>query len=61
SETPCRVNHPPCMLGEDNDYVYKEVIGMNDKEIAKLTEQKVIGDLEYEWAGPRPEHLTYDL
>ena len=61
SETPCRVNHPPCMLGEDNDYVYKEVIGMNDKEIAKLTEQNVIGDLEYEWAGPRPEHLTYDL
>jgi len=29
-------------LGEDNDYVFKKLLGMSDSEIARLTEKKVI-------------------
>jgi len=58
SETPLRVTHSPCALGEDNDYVYREVIKLTDEEIADLVNKKVIGDLSYEWAGPRPDYLA---
>jgi len=57
SETPLRVTHPPCRLGEDNSYVYREVIGLTDEEIADLESKGVIGDLTYDWAGPRPDYL----
>ena len=60
-KTPLKVTHPPCMLREDNDYVYKEVIGLKDAEIAELEGKKVIGDLKYEWAGPMPDHLKNEL
>ena len=61
SETPCRVTHPPIMLGEDNDYVYRKVIGMTEAEIADLTEKKIIGDLIYPWIGPMPDHIACEL
>ncbi len=61
SETPLRVTHPPCMLGEDDDYVFKQVIGMADDEIARLKEQQVIGVKEYPWAGPRPDWLADEI
>jgi crotonobetainyl-CoA:carnitine CoA-transferase CaiB-like acyl-CoA transferase len=61
SETPLRVTHPPCMLGEDNTYVYRDVIGLSDEEITDLEKKGVIGDLEYDWAGPMPEYLVKRL
>jgi len=57
SETPSRVTHPPCLLGEDNDYVYRDVIGLTDEEIADLESKDVIGDLKYPTAEPIPEHI----
>ena len=35
-------NPPAPLLGEHNDYVFKELLGLSEAEIAKLTEQKVI-------------------
>ena len=35
-------NPPAPLLGEHNDYVFKELLGMSDSEIARLTDQKVI-------------------
>jgi crotonobetainyl-CoA:carnitine CoA-transferase CaiB-like acyl-CoA transferase len=61
SETPLKVTHPPCMVGEDNDYVYKNVIGLAENEIKELESKQVIGDLKYDWAGPMPEHLIKEL
>jgi len=61
SKTPLQVTHPPCRLGGDNDYVYREVIGLTDDEISDLTGKKVIGDLTYDWAGPMPEYLVKRL
>lgn len=57
SETQFRVTHPPCRVGEDNEYVYREIIRLTDEEIADLESKGVIGDLDYDWAGPRPEYL----
>lgn len=57
SETQFRVTHPPCRVGEDNDYIYREVIQLTDQEIADLEGKGIIGDLTYDWAGPRPEYL----
>ncbi len=34
-------SYPP-LLGEHNDYVFGELLGLSDKEIAKLKEEKVI-------------------
>ena len=61
SETPLQVTHPPAMMGEDNDYVYREVIGLSDEEMADLEEKGVIGDLTYDWAGPMPDYLVERL
>ena len=60
-KTPLKVTNPPCMLGEHNDYVYKDIMGLKDAEIAELEEKKVIGDLKYEWAGPMPDHIKDEL
>ena len=49
------------MLGEDNDYVYRDVIGLSNAEISDLEEKGVIGDLEYDWAGPMPDYLVARL
>ena len=32
---------------DDNDYVYKEVMGMSDEEIAALEKEQIIGGDEY--------------
>jgi crotonobetainyl-CoA:carnitine CoA-transferase CaiB-like acyl-CoA transferase len=57
-ETPLEVTHAPCTVGEDNEYVYKEVIGFSDDEIAELESQGVIGDLKYPTQEPIPEHIV---
>jgi len=47
---------PPVRLGEHNDYVFKELLGMSDEEIAKLeADNFIIGGDPTLYAGPRPE------
>jgi benzylsuccinate CoA-transferase BbsF subunit len=33
SETPCHVRRPGPTLGQDNEYVFKEILGMSEEEI----------------------------
>jgi crotonobetainyl-CoA:carnitine CoA-transferase CaiB-like acyl-CoA transferase len=47
SETPISIRKPPPCLGEHNDYVFKQVLGMSDEEIAELEKEKLIGGDEY--------------
>jgi crotonobetainyl-CoA:carnitine CoA-transferase CaiB-like acyl-CoA transferase len=35
-ETPIEFYQPPVMFGEHNDYVYRDLLGMSDDEIARL-------------------------
>jgi crotonobetainyl-CoA:carnitine CoA-transferase CaiB-like acyl-CoA transferase len=42
SKTPCCVEKAAPCLGEDNEYVYKEVLGLTDDEIADLLIEGVI-------------------
>jgi crotonobetainyl-CoA:carnitine CoA-transferase CaiB-like acyl-CoA transferase len=44
SKTGLDVRIPPNCLGEHNDYVYGELLGMSMEEIALLEEEKYIGD-----------------
>jgi crotonobetainyl-CoA:carnitine CoA-transferase CaiB-like acyl-CoA transferase len=43
SRTPNRLRRPPVRLGEDNEYVYKQVLGVSDKEYARLEAEGQIG------------------
>jgi crotonobetainyl-CoA:carnitine CoA-transferase CaiB-like acyl-CoA transferase len=43
SETPVGADKPPVALGEDNEYVYKEVIGLSDAEYDALLESGQAG------------------
>ncbi len=43
SKTPVEVRIPPNCLGEHNEYVLKELLGMTSEEIARLEEKKIIG------------------
>ena len=36
SKTPNHLRTPPCMLGEHNEYVYKQIIGVSDEEYAQM-------------------------
>ncbi len=42
SETPGKVRHCAPMLGEHNDYVYGDILGLSKEEISSLTKEKVI-------------------
>ncbi|MBW1785533.1 MAG: CoA transferase [Deltaproteobacteria bacterium] len=42
SKTPHRIWKPAPCLGEDNHYVYTEILGFTDEEISTLTEEGVI-------------------
>jgi len=42
SETPCEVWRAAPTLGQDNDYVFGELLGMSSKRIADLSERGVI-------------------
>ncbi len=44
SKTPAEVRMPPNCLGEHNEYVYGELLGMPREEIEQLKEEKYIGD-----------------
>ena len=43
SETPLGIRKPPVALGEDNDYVYREVLGYSEAEIEGLRDRGHIG------------------
>ena len=43
SETPLGIRKPPVALGEDNEYVYREVLGYSEAEVAGLRERGHIG------------------
>ena len=44
SKSGVRIRTSPALFGEHNDYVYREVLGCSDEEIAKLTEAGHIRD-----------------
>ena len=43
SKTPNRLRLPPCRLGEHNEYVYKELLGLPEEEYARLEAEGHIG------------------
>ena len=47
TKTPGRVFPAPC-LGQDNEYVYKKILGVSDEEYRKLVAEEHIGD---SWIG----------
>jgi crotonobetainyl-CoA:carnitine CoA-transferase CaiB-like acyl-CoA transferase len=42
SETPGEIRRPAPLLGEHNNYVYGELLGLSGDEIAELVQKKVI-------------------
>lgn len=46
TETPNHLHRGPCMLGEDNDFVYRELLALSEPEIARLRAAGHIG-IEY--------------
>ena len=42
SASPARYDHPSPLLGEHNEYVFKELIGMNDDELGALVAEGVL-------------------
>jgi benzylsuccinate CoA-transferase BbsF subunit len=42
SETPARIVRTAPLLGEHNEYVFRELLGMSQKEVTDLMEEKVI-------------------
>jgi len=49
SEMPPECQIPPPLMGEHNEYVFKEILGLSEKEINELTNKKVIGGDRYVW------------
>ncbi len=43
SKTTNKIRRPPCLFGEHNEYVYKQVIGVSDEEYAELEKAGHIG------------------
>ncbi|MDO8615843.1 MAG: CoA transferase [Dehalococcoidia bacterium] len=42
SDTPCEVWRAAPVMGQDNDYVFGELLGMSSQQVAELTERQVI-------------------
>jgi len=42
SETPGEIRRPAPLLGEHNNYVFGELLGLSEDEIAELVQEKVI-------------------
>jgi crotonobetainyl-CoA:carnitine CoA-transferase CaiB-like acyl-CoA transferase len=47
SKTPFRVRRPPVLLGEDNDYIYRDVLGLSEAEYDHL---KALGQIGMDYA-----------
>ena len=43
SDMPIRIRRGPVQLGQDNEYVYKQVLGVSDKEYAELEQMGHVG------------------
>jgi benzylsuccinate CoA-transferase BbsF subunit len=43
SKTPNQLRRHPVLLGEDNEYVYKEIMGLSKEEYAELESLGHIG------------------
>ena len=39
SRTPIRIRRPPVRFGGDNEYVYKDLLGVSDEEYAQLVKE----------------------
>jgi crotonobetainyl-CoA:carnitine CoA-transferase CaiB-like acyl-CoA transferase len=44
STTPGRIRHAACRLGEHNDYVYRDLLGLSEGELKRLRQAGHIGD-----------------
>ena len=44
SKTPVSIRIPPPCLGEHNEYIYGQLLGMSKDEIARMKEEKLIGE-----------------
>lgn len=42
SETPGSIYRPSPMLGQHNDYVFKELLGLSEAEVSQLTKEEVL-------------------
>ena len=51
SKTPGRIRGPAPLLGEHNEWVFGELLGMPHEEMAKLEEDKFIGKVPV-WVAP---------
>jgi crotonobetainyl-CoA:carnitine CoA-transferase CaiB-like acyl-CoA transferase len=49
SETPINIRRPTPTLGQDNEYVLTELLGMNKDEIEKLADDEIIGTSPLGW------------
>ena len=45
SKTPGGIRRPAPCLGEHNDYVYKEILGMSEQEVAELAGEGIISNI----------------
>jgi len=45
--TPLSIRKPPPCLGEHNEYVFRELMGMSESEVLELEQQQIIGGDEY--------------
>jgi len=50
SQTPISIRRPAPTLGQDNEYVLTELLGMTEEEIGKLAEEEIIGTKPQGWA-----------
>ncbi|HEY48559.1 MAG TPA: CoA transferase [Dehalococcoidia bacterium] len=50
SETPVTIRRPAPTLGQDNEYILKNLLGMTDDEINELVEAEIIGTKPQGWA-----------
>lgn len=46
-KTPMSIRRPPPCLGEHNDYVFRDVLGMSEDEVAELEKENIIGGDTY--------------
>ena len=44
SETPLHIRNPAPALGQHNDFLYRDLMGLGDDEVQRLTEERHIGD-----------------
>ena len=49
SETPVSIRRPAPTIGQDNEYVLKNILGMSDGEIKQLEEDEIIGTVPQNW------------